>query len=424
MKKALEFLKAIITKWGKDNATRLAASLAFFTVLSLAPLVIVLMAVVGLFFGEGQAQQQLVNQASEVLGPGGAEMIGTIAENAADQGAGLAFAFGLIVALIGASNVFVQLQNSLNEIWDVAADPRAGVMHTVKNRLFAFAIVLAIGLLILASVVLSTVLTGLQATLPGGWVWRVVEIAVSLALFMGIFALIFKVIPEAKIHWRDVWLGAFVTAVLFTIGRIAMGIYLGGGGVTSVYGAAGSLVALLIWVFYSAQILFFGAEFTQVYSKVRGENILPDKDAVNIPAEQRYKRNLIKEQIAAARGEEARDLEEVDLDEAHRHSAESEYAGGMLSAQERARLIRDDPAGAYATPPRTGQKPQRQLQQSQKKVQKASTKPASRKRGAPATGARAQASNRRETPLSLLLGGVLTAASRLLGRGDKRKNRR
>lgn len=357
MKKALEFLKAIITKWGKDNATRLAASLAFFAVLSLAPLVIVLMAVIGLFYGEGTAQAQLVSQAREILGPGGAEMIGTIAENAADQGAGLAFIFGLVFALVGASNVFVQLQNSLNEIWDVAADPRAGFMHTLKNRLFAFAIVLGIGLLILASVVLSTVLTGLQDALPGGWIWRVVEIGVSLGIFTLLFAVIFRVIPEARIHWHDVWLGAFVTAVLFTIGRILMGIYLGGGGVTSVYGAAGALVALLIWVFYSAQILFFGAEFTQVYSKVRGENILPERGAVNIPAEQRYKRNEIKKHIAAVRGEEARDLEEVDLDEAHHQSAEVEYSGARLAAQDRVKLLREDPSGAYAPPPLARQNP-------------------------------------------------------------------
>lgn len=415
MKKALEFLKAIFTKWGKDNATRLAASLSFFTVLSLAPLVIVLMALIGLVYGEGQAQQQLVSQAREVLGEGGAEMIGTIAENAADQGAGLAFAFGLVIALIGASNVFVQLQNSLNEIWDVAADPRAGFMHTIKNRLFAFAIVLGVGLLLLASVVLSTVLTGLQDSLPGGWVWRIVEVAVSLAVFTGVFAVIFRVIPEARIHWHDVWLGAFITAVLFTIGRILMGIYLGGGGATSVYGAAGSLVALLIWVFYSAQILFFGAEFTQVYSKVRGENILPEENAVNIPAEQRYKRNLIKQQIAAVRGEEAHNLEEVDLDEAHHQSAESEYTGAQ-GARERAELLRDDTSGAYAKPPRAPQG------KSASRGKAATTKASSVKTSGKTVKASKTSSPRaqkgQESVGSLLLGGVL---SRLLRRGKRRR---
>jgi membrane protein len=320
--KIVEFFKAILTKWQKDNVTQLAASLAFFAVLALAPLVIVVTAVVGFIYGDAAAQAELVNRAEDLVGPEAADVIGSIVENAAEPGAGgiLATVFGLAVALFAASNIFVQLQNALNQIWDVASDPRAGLMRTVKDRLFAFALVLGIGLLLLASLVLSTVLSTLQATaadvLPGGGlVWRLVEFGASLLLFTLIFAVIFKIIPSAKVHWHDVWLGAAVTAVLFTIGRILMGIYLGSGAIASAYGAAASMMVLLIWIFYSTQILFFGAEFTQVYSKARGESIPPEDYAVTLPQAERYKRNEIKKQIAKVRGEEPKDLEETGLEE-------------------------------------------------------------------------------------------------------------
>lgn len=307
-KNILEFLKAIFAKWGQDDATRLAASLAFFAVLSLAPLLLVITAIIGLFFGEGAAQDRLVGQAEGIVGPEGAQVFRDILANAAEGGGVTAGIIGFVGALFGASNVFIQLQTSLNKIWEVAPDPKGGIKRTIKKRLFAFAIVLGIGILLLASLLLTVVLTNLEAlfnNIPGSaLIWQTLEIVIALGIFTLIFAVIFKVIPDVKVEWRDVWVGAAVTAVLFTIGRTLLGLYLGTGAGSSVYGAAGSLMVLLLWIFYSAQILFFGAEFTQVYSKVRGQAIAPDDDAVPLPEERAQKREQIEEHVAKARGEE------------------------------------------------------------------------------------------------------------------------
>jgi membrane protein len=386
-KNILEFLKAIFAKWGQDDATRLAASLAFFAVLSLAPLLLIITAIIGLVYGEGEAQAQLVAQARNIVGPEGAQVFEEILSNAAEGGV-TAGIVGFVAALFGASNVFVQLQNSLNVIWDVAPNPKLGIKHTIRTRLFAFAIVLGIGLLLLASLALSVVIRNLEALIGenffgGPLLWQLVNILISLGTFTLIFAVIFKVIPDVKIRWHDVWLGAGVTAVLFTIGRELLSLYLSTGAIASVYGAIGSLVVLLIWIFYSTQILFFGAEFTQVYSKVRGEAIAPDDHALPLPEERQQKREQIAEHIAKARDE--------DPDEVGREALASPTAPTRQDSQKR----------------------------SQSSAQRRRT-PTSNTHAAPARASRqspkGRQGERKITPLGFVAGAVV-AASRLFGKG-------
>lgn len=308
MKRWVSLFKAVFAKWGSDNATQLAAALAFFTILSLAPLLLITVAILGLFFGQGEAQQQIVTQAQELMGNAGAEVVASILENAANPGSGiLALIIGFGVLLFAASNIFLQLQMALNRIWDVANDPKRGFMGMIKDRLHAFLLVLGVGLLFLASFVaraaLSTVQSAFEGVLPGSdFLWAAIDFVVTVGIFTVIFAVIFKVVPSAEVKWHDVWVGAAVTAVLFAIGRALLGWYLGRGTIQSSYGAAGSFIALLIWIFYSTQIMFFGAEFTQVYSRVRGKSISPDDTAIPEAEERKYHRERVRESIAEAAG--------------------------------------------------------------------------------------------------------------------------
>ena len=224
--KALAFSKAVAEKWRKDDVTRLAAALTFFAVLSLSPLLIIATAIVGFVFGEGETREALVLRAGAVVGPQGAEVVRTVLRNAARPGAGLPAALlGFVTLLYRASSVFIQLQRALDEIWDVAKDPEAGLKRTLKNRLFAASLVLVLGGLLLASPLLS--LPGVQRAL-GGAGGGVPNALLSFVLFTLVFAAIFKVVPSANIRLRDVMVGAAVTSLLFTLGRTLMGRFLGG----------------------------------------------------------------------------------------------------------------------------------------------------------------------------------------------------
>jgi membrane protein len=316
MKWWLNIFKAVFAKWSKDNATQLAASLAFFAILSLAPLLLITVAILGLFFGEGEARHQIEQQAQEMIGGAGAEVVSGILQNAANPGSGVvALVVGFGVLLFAASNIFIQLQMALNRIWDVAHDPKRGFMGMVKDRLHAFMLVLGVGLLFLASFVaraaLSTIQTAFEGALPGTDIlWAIIDFAVTVGIFTVLFAVIFKVVPSADIRWHDVWVGAAVTAVLFAIGRGVLGWYLGRGTFESAYGAAGSVIVLLVWIFYSTQIMFFGAEFTQVYAKVRGENIPPDDTAIPELEEREYHQQRVRESIAEVTGESSEEVKE------------------------------------------------------------------------------------------------------------------
>lgn len=281
-------LKQTGSEWLDDKAPRLAASLSFYTLLSLAPLLVLSVSVAGLAFGEDAARGQIAGQLQGLLGDSGAQTVQGVLANAKTPSSGvLGTIVGIAIALFGASGVFGELQGTLNQIWNVDTKPGRGIKGFLHDRFFSFTLVLGVAFLLLVSLVLSAALAGIGAyfssTLPGGaTIWQVVNFVVALAVTTGLFALIYKVVPDVEIAWRDVWVGALVTGVLFSIGKLLIGLYLGRSTIASPFGAAGSVVALVVWIYYSAQILFFGAELTQVYAKRRGARIVPSKNAIAV----------------------------------------------------------------------------------------------------------------------------------------------
>jgi membrane protein len=284
-----ELLKETGAAWDEDNVARLAASLAYYTLLSIAPLIVLAVATAGLVFGQDAARQHIAGELVGVVGSGAGDAVQSIAQNAKAPGAGVvSVAVGLVVLLFGASGVFGELQSALNTVWGVAPKPGRGIWGIIKDRFFSFTLVIGVAFLLLVSLILSAALSWLGAfferVLPGGGpVWQVINFVISLAVIAALFALMFKKLPDAQTRWRDVWVGAAVTAGLFTLGKFLLGLYLGSAGVSSAYGAAGSIVALVVWVFYSSQVLLTGAEFTEVYARHFGSNIKPNEDAVAVP---------------------------------------------------------------------------------------------------------------------------------------------
>jgi membrane protein len=283
-----QVLKETANGWDEDNVARLAASLAYYTLLSVAPLIILAVAVAGLAFGQDAAREHIGGELASVVGGGAAGALQSIAKNAHTPGSGVfSIVVGLVVLLFGASGVFGELQSALNTVWDVAPKPGRGVWGLVKDRFFSFTLVVGVAFLLLVSLIVSAALMwvgqAFESSLPGGAVlWQVLNFGISLAVVTALFGLMFKTLPDAHIKWRDVWVGAAVTAALFTLGKLLLGLYLGSAGVSSAYGAAGSIVALVIWVYYSSQVLLIGAEFTEVYARLFGSRITPDEHAVSL----------------------------------------------------------------------------------------------------------------------------------------------
>ncbi|MCB0061346.1 MAG: YihY/virulence factor BrkB family protein, partial [Caldilineaceae bacterium] len=252
-----QLIKESFTEWLNDDASRLAAALAFFTAISIAPLLVMVIVIAGFVWGQGAVQSQLMSQLQSAIGPQGAQFISTVLNNA-DQptASSIAGLVSLGVLLWGSTNVFAQLQSSLNRIWNVEPKPGRGIWGTIHDRVLSFGMVLGIAFLLLVSLVLNAVLSALSSTslnlLPGiGWLWQVADFVLSFLVITLLFAAIYKVLPDVEISWRTVWGGAIVTALLFTIGKLVLGLYLGNA--TSAYGAAGSVMAFLLWVYYSAQ---------------------------------------------------------------------------------------------------------------------------------------------------------------------------
>lgn len=272
----IAFLREVVTQWQADRALSLGAALAYYALFSMAPLLVLVIAVAGLALGRAAAEGEIVRQVGGLMGPEGAKLIQDMLVRASRPASGvIATVVSLVVMLFGASGVFGQLQTSLNDIFRAPPRTRGGVRGVVRQRLSAFGMILGIGALLWLSLALSAVLAavhGLLAThLPVlARVLGPLNFGLSLLVVTALFAMIYKVLPDVRLDWRDVWLGAAVTALLFTIGKSLIGLYLGRAGTTSVYGAAGSLVLLLLWIYYSAQILFLGAEFTEVYARRRG----------------------------------------------------------------------------------------------------------------------------------------------------------
>lgn len=299
IKTVFALLKETVSEWNKDKASRLAAALAYYTIFSLSPLLIIVIAIAGAVFGEEAARGEIVAQIQGLVGKEAAEFIQAALENASKPQAGGGFAslVSIGVLLFGASGLFAQLQDALNTIWEVQPNPKQGVASFIRTRFLSFSMVLGIGFLLLVSLVISAGLAAfvsyISSLLPAvASLLQIANFILSFGVTTVLFGLIYKFLPDVKINWSDVLVGAAITSLLFALGRYLLGLYLGNSSFSSTYGAAGSLVVILAWVYYAAQILFLGAEFTQVYARRYGSQIVPDKNAVPITAEARAEQGM------------------------------------------------------------------------------------------------------------------------------------
>jgi len=285
LKHAWTVLREAFNEWLEDNATRLSAALAFYTILSIAPLFVIAIAIAGAVFGQEAATGALKDQLRGMLGDAGAEVAKTTVEHADKPKAGaVATIIGIVTLLFGASGVFNELQGALNTIWNVKPKADRGLWGKIRDRFLSFGMVLVVGFLLLVSLIITTVLAAfgsyVEGLAPGVPVlMQVANFVIGFLVVTGLFALIFRFLPDAEVAWRDVWFGAFVTAALFTVGKYAIGLYLGKAGVATPFGAAGSLVAFVVWVYYSGLIVFYGAELTQVTAEHAGRWIEPTAGA-------------------------------------------------------------------------------------------------------------------------------------------------
>jgi membrane protein len=278
--------------WYADNAFKHSASVSFYTLFSLAPITIIAVTVAGIFLGREEAGRQFTAQVTQLVGPASAEMIKAAAEaSQTEDNSGIKTAIGVALLIFGATTVFAQLQDSFNRIWGVRAKPsKSGWLILLMHRLVSLAMVLTIGFLLMVSLILTTMLTSALGRFQSGVlaapaVLEVADLTVGLAVITLLFALLFKVMPDVRLRWRDVWVGAAITAVLFTIGRHLIALYLSHSTVASIYGTAGSLVALLIWVYYSCAILFYGVEFTRAYRLAHHLKVEAKETAVQVREE-------------------------------------------------------------------------------------------------------------------------------------------
>lgn len=279
----VDVCRSAAAAWMRDKAPRLGAAISYYALISLAPLLVVAVAIGGSVFGEQAARGEIVGQISGMMGEQSAKTVQEILEHAWQPQKNLvAGAFGVIILLIGAAGVFVELQEALNTIWAVKTKPGLGWRVLVRQYFWSFAMVVGVGFLLLVSLIMSAVLAALgryvSTFLPGSWLVyaEVGNVLISFAFITLVFAVCFKVVPDVELQWRDVWPGAAVTSMLFTAGKSLIGLYLGHSTLSSAYGAAGSLVVLLVWVYYSTQIMLFGVEFTKCYKKgVGGGPVVP-----------------------------------------------------------------------------------------------------------------------------------------------------
>lgn len=276
----------IVDKWSDDKAPKLGAALSYYTVFSLAPLLVIAIAVAGFFFGSEAVQGRIVTEIQSLIGKEGAVLVQEAIKKTSNTESGIiATAISIITLLITGSAAFIELQDSLDIIWQVKPKPGRAIKEFIRTRLISFTMIISIGFLLMVSLIITTAINvmmeyfGSIFSFPP-FILQIINIIVSLLVISILFGLIYKVLPDVKLSWKDVRNGAFVTAVLFEIGKYLIGLYLGSSSVTSTFGAAGALALLLVWIYYSAQILFFGAEFTYVYSTKFGSGVKPSDHAV------------------------------------------------------------------------------------------------------------------------------------------------
>jgi membrane protein len=290
-------LRQTYSEWSEDKAPQLGASLAFYSALSIAPLLVIALSVASFILDEEAARGQVVTEFQRLVGSEGGEAIEDMINSAKRPGSGaVATVLSISTLLFGASGVFGQLQDALNTIWEVKPKLGRGILGFLQDRFLSFAAVLGVAFLLLVSLLLTTALAaaGLSSdALPEAlrWLAQFVDFAVSFVVITVLFAIIFKLLPDVTMAWSDVWLGAAVTTALFSVGKFAIGVYLGNSSMASSYGVAGSFVVLLVWTYYSAQILFFGAELTQVYANSYGSRIVPTENAEPLKESDRENQN-------------------------------------------------------------------------------------------------------------------------------------
>ncbi len=292
LKLALRISRDAFSNWNEDNGLRLAAALAYYTIFSLAPLLVISIGIAGIAFGQAAAIGHIVAQIRNLVGDQSAQAIQIIIENAGKSGGGpVATAIGIIALIFGATGIFGQLQDALNTVWDVMPRPGRGIGGIVHDRVFSFILVIGMGFLLLVSLIISTGLAAISAHFEGllrdYQMLQAANFIVSLLAITFIFAAIFKIVPDVEISWRDVLVGAVVTSILFAIGKFLVSLYLGYSAIASIYGAAGSIMVLLLWIFYSANVLLLGAEFTRSYASATGSRVAPKRGAVPVSFERR-----------------------------------------------------------------------------------------------------------------------------------------
>ncbi|HEY4650543.1 MAG TPA: YihY/virulence factor BrkB family protein [Pontibacter sp.] len=285
-KDIFSLLKTSVSEFLDNDSLRLAAALAFNAIFSIPPLLLIIIKAAGFFLGEAAVSGELSNQISTAVGPDAAKEVENIVQNATLSESGWALWVGIGTLLFAGTTFFVTLQQSLNTVWNLKVKPTNGIMRMAKERIFSFGIILSIALLMLFSLVLSAAIAILSdyisRLLPGLGVWilKLVDFVVSVGLISLLFALIFKYLPDGIIRWRDTFIGAIVTALLFGLGKFLISWYIGTSDPGSAYGAAGSIILILVWIYYSSMIVFFGAEFTQQYAQLYGQRIRAKEHAV------------------------------------------------------------------------------------------------------------------------------------------------
>jgi membrane protein len=282
--------RGAIEAWRDDKGERLAAALSFYAIFSLVPSLVIVIGLTGLIVDQSRVESEIVLQIQRLMGTDAGEYVKQVLENRTQLGSGsnwFATGLGLATVLFGASGAFAQLQGALNTIWQVRSKPKQGFVNFLRRRLFSYVILLLIGFMLMLSLVINTWLVLIDgwfsAVMPGlHLLFNVGNVVFSFAAAMLLFALLFKVMPDVTIRWHDVWAGAAVTSLLFNLGKWGIGLYLGNVALARTFGAGGALVALLIWVFFSSQVILFGAEFIKVFATQRGRAVLPAPHAINV----------------------------------------------------------------------------------------------------------------------------------------------